>query len=153
MNHAIAAKSPVSPWLPRVIRLVSVSFLVFFGSAVFLILTHVDHLLLESAPGQLLMRLVRWGHQDGGGEHYELMISVVYIVWGAFLWKAAANPLGNKLFLDFTVVANLAHFGLMFLQGVLMHGEHIHLLGDVLMGWVLVVALMVVWLPARAQAQ
>lgn len=154
MNEIATQKAghPVSPWLPLVLRLAGVSFIVFFGIALLGILTSLDKTMLQSGPGQLLMRLVRWGQQGGGGEHYELMISAIYIVWGAFLWKVAANPLGNKVFLDFTVTANLAHFGLMFLQGLLMQGEHIHLLGDVLLGWLLLGVLMAVWLPARRYA-
>ena len=63
------------------------------------------------------------------------MISTIYLVWGAFLWRAASQPFRHRLFIDFTVAANAAHFGLMFLQGLLMPGEHIHLAGDVLLGW------------------
>ena len=41
------------------------------------------------------------------------MISIVYIVWGFFLVAVARDPGGKKLFIDFTLAANVAHFGLM----------------------------------------
>ncbi|MGV8744124.1 DUF6632 domain-containing protein, partial [Pseudomonas aeruginosa] len=82
--------------------------------------------LLGPDAGRLLVRLVPWGDQQGGGQHYELMISTIYLVWGAFLWSAASQPFRHRLFIAFTVAANDAHFGLMFLQGLLLPGEHIH---------------------------
>ncbi|MDQ6155143.1 hypothetical protein NMF55_09175, partial [Pseudomonas aeruginosa] len=88
----------------------------------------------------------------GGGQHYELMISTIYLVWGAFLWRAASQPFRHRLFIDFTVAANAAHFGLMFLQGLLMPGEHIHLAGDVLLGWASLLPLMLFWIPQRKRA-
>lgn len=141
----------VSPWLIRVMRLLALGFLLFFGTGMIVILFY-NQSLLNSEGGRLAMSLVRWGNPGGGGEHYELMICVIYIVWGAFLWRAAANPLRHKLFMDFTVVANTAHFGLMFIQGLLMHGEHIHLVGDILLGWAGLLLLILFWLPARAHA-
>ncbi len=99
------------------------------------LLLRLDQSLLDSDAGRLLLRLVRWGDQQGGGQHYELMISTIYLVWGAFLWRAASQPFRHRLFIDFTVAADAAHFGLMLLQGLLMPGEHIHLAGDVLLGW------------------
>lgn len=153
MSSASNTPYTASPWLAFVLRLTSVSFILFFGGAILLVLLRLDVTLMQSEIGRLFMRLVRWGDQNGGGEHYELMISTIYVVWGCFIWKAAANPLEQKLFLDFTVLANMAHFSLMFMQGLLMHGEHIHLVGDVMLGWASLVLLMIVWLPARAHAK
>ncbi|WP_043177135.1 hypothetical protein, partial [Pseudomonas aeruginosa] len=126
-----ASPSPVSatPWLTLSIRLMAGGFLLFFGLALATLLLRLDQSLLDSDAGRLLLRLVRWGDQQGGGQHYELMISTIYLVWGAFLWRAASQPFRHRLFIDFTVAANAAHFGLMFLQGLLMPGEHIHLAG------------------------
>lgn len=80
------------------------------------------------------------------------MISTIYLVWGAFLWRAASQPFRHRLFIDFTVAANAAHFGLMFLQGLLIPGEHIHLAGDVLLGWASLLPLMLFWIPQRKRA-
>ena len=124
----------------------------FFGLALATLLLRLDQSLLDSDAGRLLLRLVRWGDQQGGGQHYELMISTIYLVWGAFLWRAASQPFRHRLFIDFTVAANAAHFGLMFLQGLLMPGEHIHLAGDVLLGWASLVPLMLFWIPQRKRA-
>ncbi len=127
-------------------------FLLFFGLALATLLLRLDQSLLDSDAGRLLLRLVRWGDQQGGGQHYELMISTIYLVWGAFLWRAASQPFRHRLFIDFTVAANAAHFGLMFLQGLLMPGEHIHLAGDVLLGWASLLPLMLFWIPQRKRA-
>lgn len=132
-----------------VIRLMGAGFILFFGSAIALILFKLDHLLLQSEVGQVILRLVRWGELNGGSEHYELMISVIYVVWGFYLWLAATRPLSNKIFLDFTMFANIAHFGLMLAMGIFVHGEHLHLVGDVLLGWVILIIFILVWLPAR----
>ncbi len=149
-----ASSSPVSatPWLTLSIRLMAGGFLLFFGLALATLLLRLDQSLLDSDAGRLLLRLVRWGDQQGGGQHYELMISTIYLVWGAFLWRAASQPFRHRLFIDFTVAANAAHFGLMFLQGLLMPGEHIHLAGDVLLGWASLLPLMLFWIPQRKRA-
>ncbi len=77
------------------------------------------------------------------------MLSAVYIVWGLFLWLTAKDPLRHRLFLDFTIAANAAHFGVMLEQGIVTEGEHTHLVGDVLLGWLLVIVLAAVCLPVR----
>lgn len=143
----------LSRWLPFSIRLLSVGFVLFFSSAFLVILLGLDKQLLSSDVGQLIMSVVRWGDQSGGGEHYELMICITYVVWGFFLWYTAADPLEHKMFLDFTVAANVAHFGLMFLQGLFMHGERIHLVGDIALCWAALIPFIIFWLPARAHAR
>ncbi|WP_323122291.1 DUF6632 domain-containing protein [Burkholderia alba] len=143
----------VSPWLPLAIRLLAAGFVVFFGAAIVVVLTGLDRTLVTRPAGRLVLRLIRWGGLDGTGAHYELMISVVYVVWGVYLWRAAANPLAHRLFLDFTVVANAAHFGLMFFQGMRMPDERIHLIGDVPLGWAGLVLMAVFWLRERGKAR
>lgn len=128
-------------FLSNVLRTVGAIFVVFFVLA-----------LLGSATKMtepaLLYRLVGWADP---GDAEEQMISIVYIVWGIFLWKAAKDPLAHRLFLDFTLVANFAHFGLMAIQAVVIPGEHLHLVGDVLAGFVLLAVLAAAWVPARRQ--
>lgn len=79
-----ASPSPVSatPWLTLSIRLMAGGFLLFFGLALATLLLRLDQSLLDSDAGRLLLRLVRWGDQQGGGQHYELMISTIYLVLG-----------------------------------------------------------------------
>lgn len=141
-----------SPWLSLITRLLGVTFLLFFGTAIVTILLGIDHQIAGSSVGLLILRLVRWGGVHGGAEHYELMISVIYVVWGVFLWRAADDPFKHTLFLDFTVAANVAHFGLMVVQGLMMPGEHIHLVGDVALGWFALVLFAATWIPARSKA-
>ncbi len=45
-------------------------FLLFFGLALATLLLRLDQSLLDSDAGRLLLRLVRWGDQQGGGQHY-----------------------------------------------------------------------------------
>ena len=68
-----ASPSPVSatPWLTLSIRLMAGGFLLFFGLALATLLLRLDQSLLDSDAGRLLLRLVRWGDQQGGGQHYE----------------------------------------------------------------------------------
>ncbi|WP_405164551.1 hypothetical protein OG203_05395 [Nocardia sp. NBC_01499] len=125
------------------LRAMSIVFLVFFGAAFFGVLFEIR------VPDPLPMML-RWGH---GGEAYELMIASIYIVWAVFLWRAARDPLANRTFLDFTVAANAVHFGLMLIQGILMHGEHTHLVGDILLMWIVLIPVAILWLLVRRDTE
>jgi hypothetical protein len=128
--------------LPWVIRLTAAGFAIFFSVLALHTLRVLDF-------GATYLSLVRWGSH---GEAYELMICTIYLVWAPFLWRCARNPLAEKTFIDFTVVANVAHFGVMFFEGVLMEGEHVHLVGDVLLGWSGLILLMIFWIPVRLRA-
>ena len=79
------------------------------------------------AEGSFLAPFVRWHPFHKG---YELMIIVIYSVWGPFMWHAAKNPAEHRLFIDFTCFANLAHFVLMFVLGAVDPHEHQHLFSD-----------------------
>jgi hypothetical protein len=128
--------------LPTVIRVVAVAFIVFFTLAFVAAAT-------ESEPPGPLYEMFGWGSI---GDAEEMMIAAIYIVWGFFLWRTAKDPASHRLFLDFTVAANAAHFGVMFVQAIVMHGEHVHLVGDVLIGWLLLIVLAAAWLPVRRRA-
>lgn len=128
--------------LPTVIRVVAAAFVVFFtlafvGSAT------------KNKPPAPLYDMFGWGSI---GDAEEMMISAIYIVWGLFLWAAARDPARHRFFIDFTIAANAAHFGVMFVQAIVMEGEHVHLVGDVFVGWLLLIALAAAWLPVRRQA-
>lgn len=132
-----------------VAKLMGYSFILFFAGAAFLIFLNIPDILLQFEWGKFLVRLVRWGSLHGGGEHYELMISAIYIVWGWFLLKAANEPLKNYMFFEFTMIANIAHFGAMLVMGLVMTHESPHLIGDVLLGWIILLIYIYFWLPVR----
>lgn len=96
---------------------------------------------------RVLELLIRWG--PGGAEQYEEMISVIYIVWGYFLLRAADSPFDHALFLDFSLHANVAHFSLMTAMAVLNKGDRIHLLGDVVLAWIVFFPFVYFWKTAR----
>lgn len=99
---------------------------------------------LSRAPvPKVLEVLLRWG--PGGAEQYEEMISVIYIVWGYYLIKASKDPWDNRLFLDFSVYANIAHFSLMTAMAVFNKNDRIHLLGDVLVAWTVFIPFVYFW--------
>ena len=77
------------------------------------------------------------------------MFSTVYIVWALFLFRSARDPLANRLFLDFNLAANCAHFGAMLVMAVAMRDEHQHLAGVVALGLLTTVPLAACWLPVR----
>lgn len=128
--------------LSLVIRVVAAVFVVFFVLALIGSATRSD-------MPELLYRLVGWGSI---GDAEEQMIAIVYIVWGLFLWRAASDPLRNRLFIEFTILANVAHAILMGIQALAYPGEHLHLLGDVPGLLILAIALLIAWLPVRNQA-
>lgn len=123
----------VPRWITWVLRTNAVLFVGFFGFA-FIVLA------LDIPLGERLEDLTRWGQH---GRAYELMITSVYTVWGCYLWAAARSPRQHRLFLGFTVTANVVHFTVMLLEAVFMKDEHLHLFGDVLAGWVSVISLAV----------
>ena len=124
------------------IRFLGVAFVVFFTIAAAASIT-------RTRTPEILYHMFGWGSV---GDAEEVMISAIYIVWGIFLWTAAKEPAKHRVFLDFTVVANAAHFGVMAVQAILMEGERTHLVGDVLVGWVLLIAFAAAWLPVRRKA-
>lgn len=63
------------------------------------------------------LRFLRW---EPLAKHIELMIEIVYIVWGVFFFRAARDPEGYRSFIDFTIWANLAHGLLMVAQTIAM---------------------------------
>lgn len=120
-------------WVATVLRANAVLFVAFFGFA-FVVVA------LEIPLGEQLESLTQWGQH---GRAYELMITSLYTVWGFYLWAAARSPREHRLFLGFTVTGNVVHFSVMLLEAVFMRGEHLHLVGDVLVGWLSVISLAV----------
>jgi hypothetical protein len=88
-------------------------------------LTAIDAPLMQEGGA---LRFLRW---DPLAKHIELMIEVVYLVWGLFFFRAAQRPLQHLSFIDFTIWANLAHGLLMVPQAFAIAGFHYKLLTDV----------------------
>jgi hypothetical protein len=128
-------------WLPVMIRLTAVGYLLFFVPDLVLASTH--H--VNGLP-PLLARLFDWGE---GGDAIAVMFSTVYIVWALFLFRSAKAPLANRLFLDFNLTANAAHFGVMLVMAVAMGEHHRHLAGVLVLGLLTTVPLAACWLPVR----
>lgn len=130
-----------TPALAVTIRLTAVGYLLFFVPDLILASTHR----VDALP-PLLARLFDWG---AGGDAIAVMFSTVYVVWALFLFAAARAPLANRLFLDFNLTANTAHFCSMFVMAVAMRDEHRHLAGVVALGLLTTVPLAACWLPVR----
>jgi hypothetical protein len=127
--------------LALVLRLTAVAFVVVFTLLFLASATRTD-------TPEVLYRLFAWGHV---GDAEEQMLAVVYVVWGGCLWVAARAPQQHRLFIDFTIIANLAHAAVMAVQSFTYDGEHAHLWGDVVILVVVMGVLAALWLPVRNQ--
>jgi hypothetical protein len=128
-------------WLPLMIRLTAVGYLLFFVPDLILASTH--H--VNTLP-PFFARLFNWGE---GGDAVAVMFATVYIVWALFLFGSARAPLANRLFLDFNLAANSAHFGAMLVMAVAMGDQHQHIAGVLALGVLTTVPLAACWLPVR----
>lgn len=77
------------------------------------LLTSIDATIIQEGGA---LRFLRW---DILSKHVELMIEIVYLVWGIFMLIAASKPLANLSFISFTLWANLAHGILMIPQAMM----------------------------------
>jgi hypothetical protein len=71
------------------------------------------------------------------------------VVWALFLFGSARAPLSNKLFLDFNLAANSAHFVAMLIMALTMRDQHQHVAGVLALGVLTTVPLATCWLPVR----
>jgi hypothetical protein len=76
------------------------------------LLTSIDAPIMQEGGA---LRFLRW---DILSKHVELMIEIVYLVWGIFMLLAARKPMSNLSFINFTLWANLAHGILMIPQAL-----------------------------------
>ena len=61
---------------------------------------------------------------------YELMFTLIFAVWGGYLWKVAKQPKQYDLFIQFSIFATLAHIVGMLMVG-LVHAEDLpHMIKD-----------------------
>jgi len=130
------------------IRLTAIGYLLFFVPDLVLATTH--HI---STLPPLLARLFDWGQGGSNDQAVAMMFSTVYVVWAAFLLYSAKAPLANKLFLDFNLTANAAHFGVMLVMATTMSHEHQHIAGVLMLGLLTTVPLAACWLPVRSVAR
>jgi hypothetical protein len=128
-------------WLPVMLRLTAVGYLAFFVPNLILATTHR----IGTLP-PVLGKLFDWG---AGGDEIAIMFSTVYIVWAIFLLASARDPSANRLFLDFNLAANGAHFAVMLAMAVAMPDEHQHIAGVLLLGMITTVPVAACWLPVR----
>ncbi len=124
-------------WLPVVIRTTAIGYLLFFVPDLVFAITHRSNALFD------------WGEGGPNDEALAVMFATVYIVWALFLFASARAPLANRLFLDFNLAANSAHFAVMVAMATSMTDEHRHLVGVVALGLLTTVPMAVCWLPVR----
>ena len=63
---------------------------------------------------------------------YEHMFAVIFFVWGAMLFRGAADPARNLGLIDFTALQGLLHGAVMAFDALTNHQHSLlHLLGDV----------------------
>jgi hypothetical protein len=132
-------------WLPLMIRLTAVGYLAFFVPN--LLLAATDRI---STLPPLLGRLFDWGEGGRGDPAVAVMFCTVYLVWAIFLFRSARDPRANRLFLDFNLTANAAHFAVMLVMAVTMPDEHQHIAGVIALGVISTVPLAACWLPVRS---
>ena len=71
------------------------------------------------------------------------MLLTIYVVWSIFIIRAARDPMANKMFLEFTAWANIAHGISMVPHAIMTPEYHVKLFTDI--PWVLLPAI-VLWL-------
>jgi hypothetical protein len=139
LNEIRAAK-----WLPAMIRLTALGYLLFFVPDLVLVTTHQIH-----ALPRFLSRLFDWGE---GGDAVAVMFATVYIVWAIFLFQSARAPLAHRLFLDFNLTANSAHFTAMLIMALTMPEHRQHAAGVIALGLLTIIPIGACWLPVRGAA-
>lgn len=123
--------------LPVIIRLTAVGYLLFFVPALVFALTGRASALFD------------WGQAGTSDRSVVVMFATVYIVWALFLFASAKAPLANRLFLDFNLTANSAHFAAMIVMAIVWRDQHHHLASVVALGLLTTVPMAACWLPVR----
>ena len=98
------------------------------------LLTSLDASVIQEGGA---LRFLRW---DILSKHVELMIEIVYLVWGIFMLIASRKPLSHLSFLNFTLWANLAH-GLLMIPQAMMVGMMYKMYTDIAYCLVLAIGL------------
>ncbi len=61
---------------------------------------------------------------------FELMFTLIFAVWGYYLWVASRVPEKHSSFINFTIVATFAHILGMLVVGFVKEGDLWHMLKD-----------------------
>ena len=80
---------------------------------------------------------------------YIFMLLAMYFAWAILMIRGAADPLGNRIIVDYGILANALHAAVMAVQSFTYEHEMQHLWADVPALFVLVGVLWY-WHPARA---
>ena len=104
------------------------------------LLTSIDAPIIQEGGA---LRFLRW---DILSKHVDLMIEIVYLVWGIFMLIAARKPLSNLSFLNFTLWANLAH-GILMIPQAMMAGMMYKMYTDITYCLLLAIGLWI-WTPS-----
>src|SRR5271154_896952 len=126
--------SRAAAWLPTMIRLTATGYLAFF----------VPNLVM--AMSNRASTVFDWGQGGSDDRAVRVMFATVYLVWAVYLFACARAPQSNRLFLDFNLAANAAHFGVMLIMAVTMRHEHTHIVGVLLLGLLSTAPLAACWL-------
>ncbi|SRR6266540_774385 len=107
--------------------------------------------LLSDEPKGALNWVIWNGIQCGSEPcHVPPMLFIIYIVWAAFFFLAAREPLAYVSFLNFTMWANFAHGLLMAVQALMHINTQWHrFLTDIPFVWILAFGIYL-WRPAAA---
>ena len=89
-------------WLRIFLRVLSVGYFAAFIPWITLILLNAPVL----APGGTLAPILRFQPYN---VYYESMLTAIHLAWAVMLWRASADPDRHLLFIDFTILANIAH--------------------------------------------
>ena len=130
-------------YLAVVLRVFGILLLALF--ATLFILTAVDSPLMQEGGA---LAWLRW---KPFSKHVELMLEIVYLVWGVFMLRASANPRQYLSFIDFTAWANAAHGILMVIQTFVVANQWHKLYTDDLL--TLILAGLLFWLRPRGLAE
>jgi hypothetical protein len=104
------------------------------------LLTSIDAPIIQEGGA---LRFLRW---DILSKHVELMIEIIYLVWGIFMLIAARKPLANLSFINFTLWANLAH-GILMIPQAMMVGMMYKMYTDIAYCLFLAIGLWI-WTPS-----
>lgn len=135
-REVVPGGRPVLRWTLRAVGGVAVVFFLATPLAVVGVIT----------PDGMLGRLVLWGH---GGDEYLVMLAVINIVLGGYLFWAARDPVVHWQAIDIFMVAESAHVASMAVMAV-WPDHRMHWFGDVAVPALGLVVLAIVWLPRRS---
>lgn len=129
-------------WLRRTLRIVGVGWVVYW---IALLVNELSGSALWDARSWVAP-FIMWGH---GGREYLMMLATDNVAIGAFMVLSARRPLAHRLFIDFALIANLAHMASMIAMAVADSHEHHKLLGDIPLGTLPTLILGALWLRVR----